>query len=47
MRKTIFCDAYGTQISKKECRRCPLRKDCTKIKLNNLSISKYKILKYS
>lgn len=47
MRKTIFCYAYGTQVLKSECRRCPLRKDCTKIKLINLGISKYKIQRYS
>jgi hypothetical protein len=47
MKKTIFCDAYGTQVPTRECKRCPLKQNCTKIKLINFGISKYMIPRYS
>ncbi|MBZ2164469.1 hypothetical protein [Methanobacterium spitsbergense] len=29
----IFCDAYGSYVSNRECNRCRLKSDCIRLKL--------------
>jgi cytochrome c oxidase assembly protein Cox11 len=39
----IFCDAYGSYVKKRECKKCKLKNDCVKVKLHYL---KNKALKW-
>ena len=39
----IFCDAYGTFVNKSKCNKCPLKRDCTKVKFRSLNNIEFKI----
>jgi len=43
----IFCDAYGTFVNKSKCNKCPLKRDCTKVKFRSLNTIEFKILRCS
>ena len=42
----IFCDAYGSYVTKAECKKCRLKRDCLKTRLPNLKGSWFRIPRY-